>query len=293
MTMSIVQHKRDLSADTDRNNSPGMWADCPLLELAIGSRSGIRIRDDFLVNAAEDGADTDGYQRYIDTSNTIRNLVVDVTALATGSRGGVLRLATDATDNDGPTIQQQNANGGAQILIGNTAGAAWKLYFEARIRKTIADDGSALFVGLAQLGTPADNGLLADDTGDLVDSISAIGWRVKHVNGGTTGQNAKLDFVYQDAAQTVPVVTLASAATMVASTWIKVGFVYDPNAIAAEKIRLYINGQEQSSYVTTANIDAATFPENDAMSFVFGAKNGSATAMDVDIDWYDIVQLYD
>jgi hypothetical protein len=200
----------------------------------------------------------------------------------------------DGTDNDSPTIQRGTANGGCPFLIGNTAGAAWPLWFEARCRiSSITDDVAALFMGLTQTGAAANDALLADDTGDIVDSKSAIGFRTVHTNGGTTGTNAVLEFAYQDGGQTTPIVTLTAIATLVASTWFKVGFFYNPKAPASKQITLYFNNQEQSTYVTTTNIDATTFPENDAMAPAFCAKAGTGTASNFDIDWWYCCQVYD
>lgn len=279
----------NLSTETSRMPSSALWADCPEDSIVKGLRSGIRVWEDFTSQDNEDGNDN-AWERYIDTSDTIRNLVVDTTALATGSRGGVLRLLTAATDNNAPVIQYQTANGTAPFLIGNTSGADWKLWFEARIRKsTIADDGLAFAIGLAQVNRAADDGLLADNTGDIVDSISFIGFRNLHDNG------EELDFVYQDAAQTAPteVIAAISDGTLVASTWVKVGFLYDPKGPSSKKIKIFVNNKEQSTYVTTTNIDAATFPENDALSPVFGVKNGTAAVASGDIDWLKCVQVYD
>lgn len=281
-----VLMRLNLSADTTRLFSPALWFDCPEDEIIKGLRSGVRYFDDFINADDEDGADS-SYLRYIDTGNTIRALTADTTALATGSRGGVLRLATDATDNDSPIIQYQSANGAAPFLIGNTSGAAWPLWFEARIRKaSITDNQAAFFCGLAQVGAAANDGLLEDNSGDLVNSISAIGFRVLHDNG------EELDFAYQDAGQTAPTEAIANITAMVASTWIKVGFKYTPMDDAAKQIKIFVNNQCQATYITTANIDAATFPENDPMTFVLGLKNGEATATSLDIDWVKCIQSY-
>lgn len=275
------------SADTRRIFSPDLWYGCPIHDIREGIVDGIIDEDEFVNADNEDGSDN-SYLRYIDTGNTIRTLATNTTALATGVRGGVLRFSTDATDNDGPVIQRQTANGAAPFLLGNTADFAWPFWAEFRIRKSsITDNQCAFAVGLAQVGRAANDGLLEDDTGDIVDSISFIGFRVKHDAG------EELDFVYQDSAQTAPTETMTNISAMVASTWIKVGFRYDPWDVAARKMKIFFNNQAQSTYVTTTNIDAATFPENDAMSFVCGCKNGEATAVDFDIDWYRIVQVYD
>lgn len=292
MAVQSVRQEFNQSADTSRLRSPALWGNCPVAALMQNAADGLWDGDDFAAPGDEDGNDTGGYERYIDTSNTIRTLAADTTALATGSRGGVLRLALDATDNDSPVIQRTSANGAGLYLIGNTAGATWPLWFECRVRKdVITDNGIAFFAGLASVGVCADNGLLEDDTGDIVDSLSAIGFRTLHDNG------EELDFAYQDGGQTAPTEVLAamSDGTWVASTWVKLGFHYNPGSKfgGTNKIGVYVNNKLQSTYVTTANIDATTFPENDAMCVCFGAKNGTAAATNFDIDWWYIAQLYD
>lgn len=279
-------YKNRGTTDTSRNFSPAVWGDCPLQAIRSGVLRGIIDGDDFTFLQTEDGTD-DHYQKYIDTSNTI-----SIAANSTTAYGGILELVTDATDNDAPVIQRLGANALTAAIgpyiIGNTAGAAFPLWFEARINKSsVADNICAFALGLAQHGVAADNGLLENDTGDIVDSISFIGWRVKHDNG------EELDFVYQDAGQTAPTEVMANAATLAADTYIKLGFFYDPLAIASQKIKLFINNVEQSTYVTTTNMDAATFPENDPLAFVFGTKNGTAGASTGRIDWWRCVQLFE
>jgi hypothetical protein len=294
MALEQVLHQRNLSSDTDRLYSPAIWGDCPVLGLLAGTVDGVIDGDDFVAPGDEDGNDTGGYERYIDTSDTIRTLAVDTTAVATGSRGGVLRLSIAATDNNAPVIQRTSANGAGTYLIGNTAGAAWKLWFECRVRKSsVADDVSAFFAGLAEVGVVANDGLLEDNTGTLVDDISAIGFNVKHVNSGTAGQNAIVNFVYNETtATTAPTELATSLDTMVASTWVKLGFVYDPNGPTSQKIKIFVNNREQSTYGTTTTIDLSSFPENDAMCVAFGAKAGSGTASTFDIDWWRVAQVY-
>lgn len=279
----------DATADTTRLPSPALWRGFPSRnDIAEGKVDGIYDGDDFVAPGDEDGNDTGGYERYIDTGNTIRTVASNTTAVATGLRGGVLRMSTDATDNDGPVIQRTSANGAGLFLLGNTAGATWPFCFECRIKKSsITNNQAAFFAGLAQVAAAADNGLLDDDAGDIVNSISAIGFRVKQDAG------SELDFAYQDSGQTAPTETIANIQAMVAATWIKVGFRYDPQQVAAEKISIYVNNVRQSTYITTALIDATEFPENDAMCVTFGVKNGEATAVDFDIDWWHAMQVYD
>lgn len=286
MAVNSVDYRGNLAnistADTGRGPSMAIWASCPVLQIIEDPSKGLYFFDDF-VNPPSLSADSAStmYDTYIDTSNTILGL-----AGTTANYGGILRLSADATDNDAPVVTT-GGGAGSPFIIGNTAGTAFKLWFEGRIRKSsITDNQAAFFLGLAQAGTAADNGLLEDDTGDVVNSISVIGFRVKNDNG------EELDFVYQDAAQTAPTEVIANISAMVADTWIKLGFVYDPAETADKKIKIFVNGAEQSTYVTTTNIDAATFPENDGLTPTVGLKTGEATAVTLDMDWWRCAQVY-
>lgn len=300
MAVQTISVRQNLgSALTTRGPSPAIWWDCPEMAIRNGEIDGIADGDDFTSLLFEDtvvSTTVGNYREYIDTSNTIR-LVADTTT----TFGGQLALITDATDNDGPVIVRMGPNAASSALgpymIGNSVGASFPLWFEARIKvASIADDVTALFCGLFQnagaAGAAANDGCLEDNTGDIVDSKSCIGFRTKHVNSGTAGTNALLDFVYQDSANTAPTVSIASVATLVADTFIKVGFKYDPKAPAANKIKCFINNIEQSTYITTALIDAAAFPENDALAFTLCQKNGSSAGGTLTIDWWKCIQAY-
>lgn len=291
MAVATIRTRRNLTADNGRDLSPNIWWDCPFAALQEQSVEGFSDGDEFETLLSEDGTD-DVYQKYIDTGNTIRLQATSATVY-----GGVLELTTDATDNDAPVVQRLGANAGSAAIgpyiIGtSSSGPMFKTWFEARINvSSVADDIIAFAVGLAQVGRAADNGLQEDNTGDIVDSISFLGFRTKHVNGGTAGTNALLDFVYQDGGQTAPTVNLASAATLVANTYVKVGFKYDPQEITTKRIKSYINNVEQSTYITQALIDATAFPSNDPLAFVVGTKNGTAGASTGRIDWWRAAQL--
>lgn len=301
MAVNSILLRRNKTSLTDRWLSPNVWADFPFAEIAAGSCDAHVEGDDFKYGTgAEDAVDDTGlpfgYDRYIDTGNTI-----SVAAATATNYFGTLAMVTDATDNDGPVIhrvQGTNALGvvTAPFWIGNTADASFPLWFEARWKiSSVADDAMAIAIGLASGVNDtraADNGLLTDNTGDIVDSISFIGFRTIHVNSGTAGTNAKLGFAYQDGGQTTPVDVSTNLATLTADTYVKTGFYYNPDAPNAKKITLFVNNATQTSYVTNTNIDTSTFPENDMMGFVAGFKTGSATACTMTLDWWRCAQVY-
>ena len=55
--------------------------------------------------------------------------------------------------------------------------------------------------------------------------------------------------------------------------------------VAAKRIKIFLNGAEQSTYVTSTLVQTATFPEDVEMCPLVGSKAGAATASTVSIDW--------
>jgi hypothetical protein len=96
-----------------------------------------------------------------------------------------------------------------------------------------------------------------------------------------------LKFAYKKAGQTA--VAVATAATIAAATWYKVGFVYDPGEVPARRIKYFVDNVEGTTYVTETNIATATFPDGEEMSPIFGVKNVT-DIMVQDLDWWALYQ---
>lgn len=224
------------------------------------------------------------YSAFVNTGVTITGNE-NVADIGTGSTGalGVLEIANNDADNDQGFIHF--GGGAGQFRIDNSAGNTGKLMFEARFQtESIANDGVAIFLGL---GTgPLADAMLADDTGEFVATGGFIGFHRLNDDGD------KMDIVYQAASQAKQTL-VANALTLVANTWYTVGFVYDPNEVDAKKIKFYIDGVEQSTYVTTALIDAATFPEGEALGPMLLTKTGTAAEASVWLDFIACVQYAD
>lgn len=214
------------------------------------------------------------YTSYIDTGNTLTNLADE--------RGGVLALGGMDADNDECWL----ASGDATSVLGaisDTAGADFITAFECRIKKgNIANDVSAIFCGLAEEGLAAAE-TKADGTG-VFAAKDCIGFDNVHADGDA------INFIYQKAGQTL-VTKIAAVHVPVADTFVKLGFLYDPFAPAAKRIKVFVNNVEQTTYVTAANIATATFPDGEELGFLFGQKKGAATEAEVAIDWWAFAQV--
>ena len=53
---------------------------------------------------------------------------------------------------------------------------------------------------------------------------------------------------------------------------------------------MVLNGSEQSTYGTAAQIALATFPDAEELQWATGAKGGEGTAATYDVDWVGCAQ---
>jgi len=273
--MKSVMVRHNLTTDTTRRPSPNIWADCPVLDLIENPERGLYFWDDFQNFPKHSTAQqVQKYASYIDTGVTIQQIATD--------RYGVLQIAGDDADNDEGSITTGGNTGGLAVI--GDSGAEGKLWFEARIAKsTIADNGKAFFVGLAEEGL-AGADTLVNDTGAFADK-DCFGFRVLQDNG------EEVDLVWKKAGQTVQEV--ANIATMAADTYIKLGFIFDPSAPTTKRIRLFINNVEYTTYITGTNIAAATFPDGEELALLLATKVGTGSLTTTfNMDWWRLAQLY-
>lgn len=268
-----------VAGETTRGPSPLLWQSCPLEEILITNPGrGYHYWDDFLdtpsMGTAGSAIATTRYSTYMDTGNTMAGRA-DVV-------GGVYRLALDATDNDEAWISLSGA--GAPFVFSRTAGAERKLWFEARVRLQHITDVRGFYIGMSEESLAAADTIT--DAGALADK-DFLGFH------GPEGDGDTVDWVYRTAGQAVQtkIDAISSATALAASTWVKLGMVWDPDAVAAERIACFFNGAKQSTFITDTNMAAATFPNGEEMTFLMGIKNASAAATWMDIDWVRIAQL--
>lgn len=215
-----------------------------------------------------------GWYTYQDTGVTMQGSPTEM---------GVLEVAGNATDND-EGILTSGGNLAGSFKISTTDGSKFMVGFEARLKKaSIADNALAFFIGLGEEGLAAAN-TLVDDTGAVADK-DHIGFHVDHAAGET------LDAVYGKESGTQKV-NVAGVDTLVADTYVKVGFLYNPSAPAAKKIAWFINGKEQSTYVTnTLLTTAADFPAGEELALLFATKVGAAAEVKAQLDWWGAFML--
>jgi hypothetical protein len=241
---------------------------------------GIYVEDDFFnfdvdgTVATQFAGDAGQYQGYLDTGATIASVESDY---------GMVRLATDTTDDDECVLRY----GGDTVSLGAISDAAGEkavTLFEARVKTDAIADGTAgLQIGMAQAGVGDAADELTDATADIAD-IDFIGFKADEDDGD------KFDTVHRinGGAETI---VQADAVTLVAATWKKIGFAYVPDHPDGARVIFYDDGAELSTIVSAATF-AATFPDAQYLTTVFGIRNDAgSTAKQLDVDWWAFGQL--
>jgi hypothetical protein len=208
------------------------------------------------------------FYSYEDNSCTIAQIATN--------RDGAVALTTPATDNVEAWLQP-GGTASVSSVISTTAGDDKVLAFEARVKFSSIANSTNFFVGLSEEGTAIEN-TIGDDA-VLVATKDFIGFRVNEADGDS------LIFMYQKGSQTAQTV-LTYGTALVADTYYKLGFLFNPDEQDSKKIKIFIDGTEQTTYVTATNLAAATFPNGEELQPLFGLKNGSAGAKVLTMDWY-------
>lgn len=220
------------------------------------------------------------FYTYQDTGVTIQGC-----AAADNSEGefGVLEIAGNDADNDEGHIELGASKHGL-VRIDPTVGERAVVAFECRMKRTsVTDTHTAFTFGIGEPTFCTAEGLV-DDTGALYAAgKDFVGFQT------LCASNEEIDTIYSIGGTATIVQIKDNAGTAVADTWIKLGGVYDPNAEADKKLKLFIDGVELGDSVTDAIIVAGTaFPTDEEMTLVLLTKNGDAgtTAHETYLDWW-------
>lgn len=275
--MDFINTPKPLVAPTtaERGLSAGIWGRLPIQKWAVGV-DGYFSFDDFRNFSKHVSAqNVQQYASYIDTGVTIQQL-------ASTTLAGIARVTHDGTDNDESSIIT-GGNAGCEVLFPSTPPARF-LAFEARVAKsTIATDGLGFMLGLSEEGRAVADQLV-DDTLVAADK-DFLGF------GCVAAAGATVNFGFKTAGQTA-VVVAAAVATMVAATFVKLGFLIDMDAPTDKRGRIFVNGVEQSTYLTDTQIALATFPSAQGASRLWATKIGTASAFTMDMDWWAVGEGY-
>jgi hypothetical protein len=257
-------------ASTDNGLSGSIWGNFPIDAVKSDPRKGNFFFDDF------------------NTLNvlSLTNVFSQDHYTAVATSGGLIRKSTTlpscielfgTADNDEISLERGvpvTSTGSHKI----TAGTGPALCFEARINKIVVSEVADLFIGLGTAGIGATGDVLFTDTvGTMTTTFNQIGFH-------TLNSGSALTTCLQKA--TVAERTPVAAKTLVADTFTKIGFRYDP--LSDKPLIWYVDGVEVDS-ITSDTI--TTFPTAALMNLCIVHKNGGAADNILRLDWWAVGQL--
>ena len=248
-----------------------LWDGCPISAIRGNPNLGWIVEDDFnTAHVFASATAANGYKTFQDSSATIGPLNTAI--------GGVLRLSAPATGDTEAEIEAGSGAGGI-FAISSTAGATHRFWYEARVKVSQIASESA-FIGLAKPGWAA-NSALADTTGAPVSTGAFIGFSL------LAAAPTAVDAIYQKASTTL-VTVKAAAHTLVADTYVSLGFHYD-----GRKLWYYVNGVKPAGVAGVMVSGNSSFPNGTVLVPAFGVKSSTTTISILDVDWFRAVQAYD
>ena len=274
MAVNTIEVQNNLTSNTDRDRSPALWGNYPD-GTALGNRDRVYHFKPDLYNCPV-FASTVAQMGLITLQDT------GVTISGDPTQPGVMQWGGMDADNDAGIITAAGNVGTAFLLSDSDPRDLW---FEVGLRKSsIGNNSMAFFAGLTEEGmATATDTLLTTDSAALKDK-DLIGFHVTQAAGAT------VTFVYNKASAGGVTVKIASLATMVAATFIKLGFRYRWRNPTERRIEIFVNNQVQSTYVTGANIAAATFPDGEELVPTLAFKKGEATISTADVRLWECAQ---
>ena len=238
--------------------------------------------DDFL--GFEDPTTAKAYGKYLKLDTG------DSTLGGSPEIGGALKLLV-TTDNEDCGIKLGDATS-APFVIPAASSSGKKLWFEARVKKSVITDSyGGFFVGLAdETALAAD--FIADGGADFADNDLLGFWGDEtddtlgsHVHIVTQKTGVAFDTIKD------------TAATLVADTYVKLGMKYDPNAEAGKKITFYVDGVDVGTYVgedegdaTVYLGDTTNFPGGEEMAPICYLSAASGNDLSLYMDWWAVAQ---
>lgn len=200
---------------------------------------------------------------------------------------GIVQLAIDGNAANDEAVLQWGRGLGAPFKLADN-----DLVFECRLSvSAITAAKWSWAAGLGEVGMGATDQLFADTTGALADR-NFLGFAHLQAEGAAVDGAYKADGqTYQDGATKTK---LNALATMVADTYVKLGFRY---RAMPKTVEWFVNGSlagtsSAPARLTSSEVDAATFPDDILLTPIIGIKDiaGNA-ALNMKVDWIACAQM--
>lgn len=260
--------------DVNCGPSPAIFGDLGYLRGLCDQGQCVLLDDDFIRPTTYASATAQaGDYTYQDANVTISGKGVN----DTDKELGVLNIDVLDTDNDEGSIQFGVSN---QWRLDTSAGNSSKVGFEARLACDEIDaNQTGLIVGFVQ--GPVATQYIRENIGGPQTSISFCGFQT------LAATPTEIDCVFQNTAADPATVTEISgnAATLVESTYCKLGLLFDPRELDTTKRLGFYKDGVAIAYANSTQVAGSNFPLGEGMVPVVGGKTfGSGTSGTVSLD---------
>jgi hypothetical protein len=266
-----------------RGLSGELWRKMPIDAIFAGNCSvGVGFFDDFLM--CSDTSLEDGYFRLLTGTGTYGQIATDwdPTSAATEATTGIGLYQLFGTADDDESI----------LMRGNALDAPYHLgrkdlAFECRFRCTTVEAADiGFFIGLAEIGAQATTKCI--NASDAIDNTyDLIGFQ--HLAAESTA----VDGMYQVGGQTkvdgAVNTNLDTLATLVAATFVKVGFRYFAQT---GTLHWFVDGVEDAdARLKVSGLTAGTFPDDNFMAPLAMIATPAAADESIVLDWWACAQM--
>jgi len=264
--------------------SEQIWGDLGLWEQKSREGRGTLIFDDFVKwdTSTTNGTSYQNGWTVVADDGPVLNLVAAPTKPTGGVGGEFGSLLLSGADADNDELYLTSSVTGTHVFIDDECK---KIGFEIRMKKSaVTDAGLTFFAGLASVGA-AVAGTLAADAGTLIATKGFIGFNQDDTDGNAVNPVVQAISQTQQTPQ-------ATAIPIVADTWIKLGFLYEPGN-SRDSLRFFVNGAAQDiTKFVFADLDDADFPNDTAMAPLVGFLHEGTANEGAEIDWIACGQYY-
>lgn len=314
MAVNTARYQGNLQANTSRTESNSIWGTCPFGDLSQGAAVGTMLYDDFEgvgnTPSTSGAAYTGGLPGQAGWSYFATQL--GVLGTDPNLEGGVI-LLSDA-ENDDINVSLTSSAGSWAFQSGSTAYTLYQpIWFECRVAVgSITTAKRDAFIGLTSVGAPATDNVTGATTNTLATAPSLFGFHFRsttnptdvglafNVAGGTVQYPTNLQTL-------VTTVTGAALTAYTAGTgFVKLGFLYAPFAsspggpakritsassgqtvggLAQAMVTVFVNGLPAPAFLTSTNVQAATFPASRMSPAIAYCSRAASAAGGFYVDW--------
>jgi len=251
--------------------SPVIWADCPVITFERDPGKGLHLFDDFLSGQiANDATRVGQYFSLVGTNPDVNSVTDEVS--------GVLLVAGSGAGDDEAYLV-------SNILYELKKENHKKMWFEAKIKFTDADQDATFLCGLGEASLLAAEALVDEGASrSHINDYDYIGFHSD--NDGTNMDN--IDAVYHEDGDSgvvtkvdEEVVTITAGATTYDDKYIQFGMKYD----GVDTVVFYIDGVATGTTLSVDDFATNTADELDPLGIIIGYKDLAGAVSGYSIDW--------